>query len=224
MKIAFRPLIGLFAAAMAIGFVLLAGLIAPHSRRFTGIDLTDAACIATRARLELSGVQATIERMDAESMQFESGMFDFVWSWGVIHHSSDTSRVLREMHRVLRPGGRACVMVYFRAPVRYYLVNGFARGILLGEFVSIGNIHRINQACTDGALARFFSLTEFAELLRGLFVVDRTMVTGQKADALPLPEGRLKAFLVERVPDRVTRELTERFGMGTFLIVEMTRA
>src|SRR2546430_4072998 len=32
--------------------------------------------------------------------------FDFVWSWGVVHHSEHTDRVLAEIARVLRPGGR----------------------------------------------------------------------------------------------------------------------
>ena len=34
-------------------------------------------------------------------MEFADNSFDFIWSWGVIHHSADTQRVLREMHRVL---------------------------------------------------------------------------------------------------------------------------
>ena len=36
-------------------------------------------------------------------MPFDAGAFDFVWSWGVIHHSSSTGRVVREIARVCRP-------------------------------------------------------------------------------------------------------------------------
>src|SRR5438093_10597937 len=91
-----------------------AGLIASHARSFTGIDLTDYAVRSTSERMRLAGLNARILGMDAERMTFAPGSFDFIWSWGVIHHSADTRQVLSEMRRVLRPGGQAVVMVYYR--------------------------------------------------------------------------------------------------------------
>jgi len=200
-----------------------AQLIAPHCRSFVGIDLTENASNATRSRLQQASIRGAIHQMDAEKMTFPDRSFDFIWSWGVIHHSSNTRNVLREMARVLRPGGSACVMVYYRSPLQYYLFTGIARGLLKREFWSVGGIHRINQAATDGALARFFSIAEFSKLLEGLFVIEEVMVTGQKSDAVPLPHGRLKSFLVQRIPDRITRFATDTLRLGTFLIVKMKR-
>lgn len=37
---------------------------------------------------------------------------DLVWSWGVIHHTSDPRRALAELVRVLRPGGTIILAVY----------------------------------------------------------------------------------------------------------------
>ncbi|MBK7629848.1 MAG: class I SAM-dependent methyltransferase [Ignavibacteriales bacterium] len=54
-------------------------------------------------------------KMDAEALQFEDNSFDFVWSWGVIHHSSNTRKILEEIQRVLKPGGEAIIMVYHRS-------------------------------------------------------------------------------------------------------------
>ena len=200
-----------------------AKLIAPHCKSFVGIDLTDKASKATRSRFELTGIDGQVHQMDAEKMTFPDQSFDFIWSWGVIHHSSNTGNVLREMARVLRTGGRASVMVYYRSPLQYYLFTGIGRGLLKREFWTVGGIHRINQVATDGALARFFSKAEFVKLLKGLFVVENVKVTGQKSDAVPLPHGRLKSFLVQRVPDRVTRIATDALRLGTFLIVDMKR-
>lgn len=200
-----------------------AQLIASHAKSFTGIDLTRAACEATRKRFDLAGLAGTVQQMDAEAMLFPDNAFDFIWSWGVIHHSANTRNVLLEMHRVLRPGGRATVMVYYRSFIQYYLINGIARGLLRGEFWKIGDIHQINQAATDGALARYFSIEEFSRLAGDLFTIEKAWVTGQKPDALPLPSGQFKSSLTKYFPDAITRFVTDRLRLGTFLLVRMKR-
>jgi len=83
-----------------------AQLLAQYARSFTGIDLTDYAVRSTSKRMQLAGLDATILQMDAECMQFDDSTFDYIWKWGVIHHSSDTRRVLREMQRVLKQLGK----------------------------------------------------------------------------------------------------------------------
>jgi SAM-dependent methyltransferase len=50
---------------------------------------------------------------DGEQLPFEDGSFDFVYSWGVIHHSPRPERLVAEMRRVLRPG-EARAMIYAR--------------------------------------------------------------------------------------------------------------
>ena len=200
-----------------------AQLIAPLARSYTGIDLTESATAATGARLHALGIDAQVHRMDAEKMSFADASFDFVWSWGVIHHSSSTPDVIGEMARVLRPGGRAVVMVYHRSFAQYWLFNGLGRGILRRELWKVGNVHRINQAATDGALARFYSPREFARAAASSFTVRRMEVTGLKTDAIPLPPGRLKSALLRNVPDAVTRFCTDSLRWGTFLVVELER-
>ena len=200
-----------------------AQLIATHAKSFTGIDLTEAASASTKKRFELAGLKGNILRMDAEAMSFPDNSFDFIWSWGVIHHSSNTQNVLREMHRVLRPGGYATVMVYYRSFIQYYLISGIARGLLRREFWKTGDIHQINQAATDGALARYYSTEEFSRLLGQLFTIEKVWITGQKPEAFPLPSGALKTFLINNIPDVITRFVTNRLRLGTFLVVRIKR-
>src|SRR5262249_48474936 len=71
---------------IGIGQGTVAQLLAQRARSFAGIDLTEAACKATRKRFDLAGLGGDIRQMDAEAMTFGDGSFDFVWSWGVIHH------------------------------------------------------------------------------------------------------------------------------------------
>ena len=49
---------------------------------------------------------------DARRLPFRDASFDLVYSWGVVHHSPDTPAAVHEIRRVLRPGGRARVMIY----------------------------------------------------------------------------------------------------------------
>jgi SAM-dependent methyltransferase len=196
-----------------------AQLIAPHCKSYSGIDLTEYAVMSTRKRLELRGIRGEIRRMDAEKLDFPDESFDFIWTWGVIHHSADTGRILSEMKRVLRPRGSARVMVYHRSFLAYYIFNGFFRGILAGGLFKTGSLHELVQLSTDGALARIYRPHEWRTLVRerGL-QLERWCVKGQKAELFPLPASGLKDLMMTMTPDAVARLLLNRCRQGSFLI------
>jgi SAM-dependent methyltransferase len=200
-----------------------AQLLSPNCKSFTGIDLTEAASALTGQRLRLFGLPGRALRMDAEDMQFTSGSFDYIWSWGVIHHSADTRQILAEMKRVLRPRGRATVMVYHRSWWTYYF-NALLHGVFRGQLKRCGNLHRVAQAATDGAIARYYTPSEWHEISKGLFEIESIRIYGQKAEMLPLPAGRLKQILEWLIPDAFGRLLTNRFRLGRFLVANMRRA
>lgn len=80
----------------------------------SGIDLTEAAVTNVRKRLELEGLEADVQRGDAESLPFEDATFDLVYSWGVLQHTPDTAGAVAEVRRVTKPGGQARIMLYGR--------------------------------------------------------------------------------------------------------------
>jgi len=88
--------------------------LARRGYRVSAIDLTSTAVALARRSLELFRLEADIREGDAENVPFPDASFDGVVSHGVIHHTPDTARCVREMARVLRPGGSAVVSVYYR--------------------------------------------------------------------------------------------------------------
>ena len=86
---------------------------------YTGIDLTDAAVDLAKRRFELFELPGNFRVADAEHLDFPDNSFDIVYSHGVLHHTPDTSTAVREVHRILRPGGKAIVMLYHRDSYNY---------------------------------------------------------------------------------------------------------
>jgi len=199
-----------------------AALLARHARSFTGIDLTDYAVRSTSSRLRSFGLPDSVVQMDAEQMSFPDRSFDFVWSWGVIHHSSDTRTVLKEIARVLRPGGRAVTMVYHRNAWNYYVIGGLVHGLLRGRLFETGSLHRTVQLQTDGALARYYSAAEWRSLAEEFFAVERIRIYGSKAEVVPLPAGRLKQVVMRSLPPVVARFFTNTCRWGQFLVSELS--
>ncbi len=201
-----------------------AQLIAARAKSYTGIDLTEYATRNTQRRFEVFGLEGSIRRMDAEQMEFADASFDFIWTWGVIHHSANTKQILSEMHRVLRPGGKAIVMVYHRSFFYYYVFNALFRGVFAGGFLKARSIHELIQCHVDGAIARFYSPSEWIALTTTSgFRVEDLKVMGQKSELFPLPAGRLKDALMSATPNRACRFVTNSLRQGTFLISTLTR-
>jgi ubiquinone/menaquinone biosynthesis C-methylase UbiE len=89
--------------------------------RYTGVDLTEVSIEMVHRRFELEGLTANLRVADAENLPFEDDSFDLVYSHGVLHHTPDTQRAIDEVHRVLKPGGTAMVMLYHKNSYNYWV-------------------------------------------------------------------------------------------------------
>jgi ubiquinone/menaquinone biosynthesis C-methylase UbiE len=188
-----------------------ASMLARTGARLTAIDLTERAVQTTRRRFELFGLQGRIERADAEKLPFPDASFDFVWSWGVIHHSSRFESCLAEIARVLRPGGRFFLMVYYRPCIVYYVNCGLVRGILLGQLLR-KSLHQIYVDSSDGFYARVFNRAELTNLLSTAFTQIDLSVFGLKAELFPIPRNGFKEMLEAAAPNWLASAVLSRFG------------
>jgi SAM-dependent methyltransferase len=196
-----------------------ARLLADAGANVTAVDLTPTAVELTRRRLALAGLTADVREADAESLPFEDGTFDFVWSWGVIHHSESTDRVIAEIARVLRPGGRLALMVYHRSSVTFWFNYVLYRGVLRGGLLRETPDELANR-WSDGVIARHYTRRALARALAPWFDDVETQVMGQMGEAVPLP-SRLRRPVARVVPAAAQRALVKRFGW--FLFATATR-
>lgn len=183
-----------------------------------GIDLTPGNLEVTRARLDLYGYASELAVGDAENLPYPEGTFDFVYSFGVIHHSPNTRKIISEIHRVLSPGGRCYVTVYHRNSMFFwwtvnavnYLLKGGWRKRTLEQQLSL--IEYPNTS--EDMVIRLYRRNEFAQMfhafrrtrcyVRHLIPVDIAIFSRLFADPYrPVP------FL-----DRIARRL------GWYVVVE----
>jgi len=88
--------------------------------RYTGVDLTEAAVGATKTHFECLGLEGTFQQENAQGLSFDDASFDIVYSHGVLHHTPEPERAFDEVFRVLKPGGRAVLMLYHKSSFNYH--------------------------------------------------------------------------------------------------------
>jgi ubiquinone/menaquinone biosynthesis C-methylase UbiE len=115
---------------------------ARHGAKVTDIDLAAGHLRLAEENFRLRGLSGCFIHHDAESLPFPDRSFDVIYSNGVLHHTPNTVNVVREIHRVLRPGGRAIVMLYAEHSLYYWRKLVWAFGIKEGLLtrVSMGEI------------------------------------------------------------------------------------
>lgn len=216
--IPFADLEGKRVLEIGCGMGLHTELMLRAGARLTSVDITDRAIETTGKRLALKGLKGDLRRCDAESLPFEDGSFDFVWSWGVIHHAPRTGRIVRQIARVLAPSGEARIMVYNRDGMPAW-ITFWSRWVAGLGFRRRSFDEELFRA-TDGFMARYYTSDQFEDLFRAFFEDVSSEVMGQDADAVPLPR-KLRAPLVDRLdPRRLERAQAQR---GGFLFLKASR-
>ena len=148
--------------------------------RVTATDLTATAVELARRHFELAGVEA--EAVQVESvldLSFPDATFDAVWANGVLHATGDTRRALREIHRVLKRGGRAIVSHFYRRPSWMLMLKQYGGA-------------NIEYADEDPPVNEFYREAEIEAMFDGFEIVERER---EHYRALPVNRRGFKAAL-----------------------------
>jgi ubiquinone/menaquinone biosynthesis C-methylase UbiE len=188
----------------------------------TGIDLTTRAVEHTSRRLAAFGLRSDVRVMDAENLEFPDATFDLVYSWGVLHHSPDTAKAVREVYRVLKPGGEARVMIYHKYSFVGYML--WIRYALL-RFRPFTSMSTIYSKYLESPGTKAYSVRQARELFRDFRDV-KTRVELTHGDLLSSAAGQrhqgVLLSLARRVwPRRLIRTIAP--GNGLFLLITARR-
>ncbi len=143
--------------------------------RTAGLDLTPASVALARRRFELEGMGGDFLVGDAENLPLAGASVDVVYSFGVLHHTPDTARAFREVHRVLRPGGEAVVMLYHARSSHYYLGYPLALASRLrrGEgMIGKPEYFRIYDGA-ENPLGKAYTRAQVRDLFRGFEILEQ---------------------------------------------------
>lgn len=191
-------------------------------RSLTGVDLTGQAIVFTRERLSLYGRRTRLLVTDAEHLPFRDASFDLVYSWGVIHHSPHTPAAVREIERVLRPGGRARVMIYHRRSL-VGLMLWLRYGLLAGR--PGRSLDEIYAEHLESPGTKAYSPARAHEMFAGFCDVRITSELGP-GDLLQGAAGqRHRGALLDAARRLYPRWAVRRFlsGCGLYLLIEARR-
>jgi SAM-dependent methyltransferase len=143
-----------------------------------GIDLSPFILRKARARL---GVRASLVRSDAMALPFRDGAFDRVYCSEVLEHVLDPESVIREMHRVLAPGGVAVISVPNEVLINR--IKTIVFGLPLGSRLLAGE-YRVSDAMDEEWHLHAFGRARLVQALADRFGIE-TLV-GVPSRLIPL--------------------------------------
>jgi len=163
----------------------------------TGVDLSETAVGLARANGRHHDARLRLLVGDGEELPFPDGRFDVVYAHGVLQYTADAAAMVRECHRVLRPGGEAIFMVYNR----------------ISWLNALSKVMRVPLEHEDAPVLNRYSIREFRRLLEPFkestivperFPVASRLHKGWKASAFN--HGFVGTF------NALPRALVRRFG------------
>ena len=147
------------------------------SRGYTisGIEIDKVKIEGARREAADRGLEINIVQAAAEKMPFADASFDFINAGEMIEHVRDPKKVLGEIHRVLRPGGKAYISVHNRFGLydthfRLYFLGWLPRR-LANSYLSLFRRHKDYANAIDLHNIRdmhYFTFSQFHKLVAGL--------------------------------------------------------
>ena len=140
--------------------------------KLVGCDVSERSLEEARLRIRLheGGDEVQLVKLEEadENLPFDDYCFDYIHCSGVLHHTPDPERILREFKRVLRPDGRIRVMVYNYDSVWLHLYVAYQQVVLRSRYSQL-SIREAFSKFTDGEacpISKVYRPSEFEDMAR----------------------------------------------------------
>jgi len=103
-----------------------------NAKDITYNDISMINTNKSKSILKMFGKASTVVNSPCEKLNIKDSIYDFVWCNGVIMHTEHPSKALKELHRVLKPGGQSWIYVYGCGGLWWLIINSlrkFLKGI-----------------------------------------------------------------------------------------------
>jgi ubiquinone/menaquinone biosynthesis C-methylase UbiE len=104
--------------------------------QITGLDISHSFVEMANENARRAGVAIAFRQGDAASMPFEAETFDLIVCRAAFKNFTRPIEAIREMHRVLRPGGQALI-IDLRSDASADEIDAYVRGMRLGVINSL---------------------------------------------------------------------------------------
>ena len=185
-----------------------------HGAVYTGIDITPDNPVIAQKHLSYYGYQAHIQEMDVEQLSWQN-QFDYVYSFGVLHHTPDIQKAVRNIYNSLKVGGEAQIIVYYKYSIFYALHVVLCDWILRLKFLKISLKDRRSKiehtASSELPLVNVYSKYQLKKILKNAgFTIITTGI--RKLVLEELPDIPVVRGFYKFIPASVLQKLSHYFG------------
>lgn len=145
---------GLAVLEIGLGYGTVSRVLARSSGSYVGLDISAGPVNMVNESLKIYDLPGRAVTGSALRIPAEANTFDVVVSIGCLHHTGSLKNALAEVHRVLKPGGRAILMVYNGYSYRQWIqwpIATFKR-FISDHFLSLDMLSR-NSYSADERMA-----------------------------------------------------------------------
>ncbi|MCA9789049.1 MAG: class I SAM-dependent methyltransferase [Cyanobacteria bacterium HKST-UBA06] len=130
---------------IGLGYGTVSQTLIDHGALYTGLDIAEGPVNLVRERLRFQGIEGNVIQGSMLNCPLPDESVDCVISIGCFHHTGNTQRCIDEAYRILKPGGRATIMLYNRFSLRQWLrwplstAKAMANDLLIGNYKLTSN-------------------------------------------------------------------------------------
>ncbi len=92
---------------------------------YTGVDLSDKSVEIAKKRFETYNLAGNLFPCNSEELTSKvSGSFDLIYSFGVIHHTTNPRKVIEEARKLIKDDGELRIMLYAKNSWKNFMIEG----------------------------------------------------------------------------------------------------